>query len=191
MELQHHFKLFSASHKPLKACIGQHMVDIGGVKFKSRLQTVAAGSKNIFLPLPFFPLMLSLLCLTLLCLLIFETKSSSKGNIVLVGFSLILRLRIECLLFLDVNCRKILVEQKLPHWVPYLRQPILHLPSRYTRASILLVPIRESSIKSRTTCHTFCRPSPVILRLDLRVFLLRLCLLNPSSSMLSLALIIS
>ena len=47
MELQHHFKLFSASHKPLKACIGQHMVDIGGVKFKSRLQTVAGVEKNL------------------------------------------------------------------------------------------------------------------------------------------------
>ena len=33
VELQSHFKRLSASHTSLKACIGLHVVDIGGVKF--------------------------------------------------------------------------------------------------------------------------------------------------------------
>ena len=47
MELQSHFKLLSVSHTSLKACIGQHVVVIGGVKFESRLQTVAWVEKHL------------------------------------------------------------------------------------------------------------------------------------------------
>ena len=47
VELQSHFKLLSASHTSLKTCIGQHVVDIGGVKFESRLQTVAWVEKQL------------------------------------------------------------------------------------------------------------------------------------------------
>ena len=38
VELQNHFKLLSTYHTSLKACIGQHVVDIGDVEFESRLQ---------------------------------------------------------------------------------------------------------------------------------------------------------
>ena len=47
MELQSHFKLLSASHTSLKACIGQHVVDISGAKFESRLQAVTWVEKNL------------------------------------------------------------------------------------------------------------------------------------------------
>ena len=47
VEIKNHFKLLSTSHKSLKACIGQYVVDIGGVNFESRLQTVASVEKYL------------------------------------------------------------------------------------------------------------------------------------------------
>ena len=47
VELQSHFKLLSSPHASLKACIDQHVVDIGGTKFESRLQAVAWVEKHL------------------------------------------------------------------------------------------------------------------------------------------------
>lgn len=47
VEPQSHFKLLSASHTSLKSCIGQHVDDMIGVKFESRLQTVAWVEKHL------------------------------------------------------------------------------------------------------------------------------------------------